>query len=131
MLSIGKDLIAKATSNIATFLKIAAGEEEYSFASDKIYDETQVNVLTNKKFLAQQIAQAEQQIESDRGNEKTNLNMASTSELLDYYTDQRCISYAYSERKKLFQTGWDSKLGDEYRVGYNQSLLKKTSEGRQ
>lgn len=126
MLSMGKtdmDIAEKAIENIKTFLKVATGEEEYKFACEKISKDLSKNILREKKFLQSTIESIDIECAEDDTKSKA-LNI----EHAENYTNQRSLNYAYSERKKLFQMGWDSKIGEEYRAGLTKESLNKLAE---
>ena len=111
MLSMGKtnlDIAEKAIENIKTFLQVATGEKEYKFASEQISEDLSKNILLDKKFLQTKIDEIDIECAKDDTRAKT-----LTLEHVENYSNQRSLNYAYSERKKLFQMGWDSKIGEE------------------
>ena len=126
MLSMGKtdmDIAEKAIENIKTFLKVATGEKEYKFASEQISEDLSKNILLDKKFLQTKIDEIDLECSKDETKTKT-----LTLEYTENYSNQRSLNYAYSERKKLFQMGWDSKIGEEYRAGLAKESLNKLQE---
>jgi hypothetical protein len=121
MLSTGKDISVteKAEENLKTFIKVATGEEEFKFASETISKDLGRNILTNRRFLQEKVTNADTKCKEDEICKKIN-----TLAHVELYTSQRSINYAYSERKKLFEAGWDSKLGEEYRAGLTDNTLE-------
>ena len=121
MLSTGKDMTVteKAEENLKTFIKVATGEEEFKFASETISEDLNSNILRNRRFLQEKVREADTKCKEDEICRKIN-----TLEHVEIYTSQRSINYAYSERKKLFEAGWDSKLGEEYRAGLIDNTLE-------
>ena len=125
MLSTGKDLdiAGKAEENLKTFMKIASGEQEFKFASQQISEDLGKNILLDRRFLQNKISEADLICKEDK--EKGKQHIIEHTEL---YNAQKSLNYAYSERKKLWEQGWDSKLGDEYRAGMTKSTLNTMSE---
>ncbi len=117
------DIADKAIENIKTFLKVATGEEEFSFACEKISADLQQNILLNKKFLKPKLDQIDSECANDANRSKDFV-----MEHIENYANQRSLNYAYSERKRLFQVGWDSKLGEEYRAGLTKNTINKLKE---
>ena len=118
MRSMGKKMVEKSMVIMDNMQKIAMGEEEYRSVCEQFFKDGGGNMLTDPKALKELLEETEQVCVEDKQEKTENY-----AEYIAAYTDQRDLNYAYSERKRLFQAGWDTKLGDEYRAGFTQETI--------
>ena len=105
MLSTGRsdlDIAGKAKENLEAFMKIASGEQEFKFASQQISEDLGRNILLDRRFLQSEVTEADLICKNDK--EKGKQHIIEHTEL---YAAQRSLNYVYSERKKLWEQGWD------------------------
>ena len=104
----------------------ASGNKESSFASEEAFKDSGINILKDKTWHQSTIDDLDEVCFKDDDSLTQNI-----AEFQEAYTLQRDMNYIYSERKKLFQSGLDTKIGDEYRGGLMANLYKEIGDAEQ
>ena len=120
MRSILKTITERCDANMQKILDYAAGLRENTFASEEAFIDEGCNVIKEKSWFQKVIDEFDEICFKDDDSLTQNI-----AEFIDSYTQQRDMNYVYSERLALFQKGYDTNLGDEYRAGLVQGTYKE------
>ena len=117
MWSIASKILDRSVESLLTLKKYIEGVSPSSFFMEKT------------KLPAGGLTWWEQEVSQKDDDAKTNVGFAKSVnfEFTEAYALQRDVNYLYSERKRLFETGLDSKLDNLYYAGYQASVAEKKS----
>ena len=121
MLSVLNDFVSRCKKNIEESLKYIRGTREFSFMMEESEE---------GKGPGQGLGWFESVVDEHDEELKKDLNGRSSKiiEVQEAYVLERDSNYAYSERKRLFQIGLDSRLATNYHGGTLATIEKKIEE---
>ena len=121
MLSVLNDFVSRCKKNIEESLKYIRGTREFAFMMEED---------AAGKGPAEGLTWFENTIDTHDDNLKKDINGKSSNiiEVQEAYVLERDANYAYSERKRLFQIGMDSRLATNYHGGTLATIEKKIEE---
>jgi hypothetical protein len=114
-MSIVSTILARSLETLANLKKYFEGNSSASF-----FMEVTKLPATGLNWFEKEIG-----VKDDQAKESEDFYRAVSLELAEAYTLQRDVNYLYSERKRLFQIGMDSKFDSSYYQGYIADLIAK------
>lgn len=121
MLSVLSDFVSRCKKNIEESLKYIRGTREFAFMMEEDAD---------GKGPGQGLTWFEDDIYNHDYALRMDINGKSSNiiEMQEAYVLERDANYAYSERKRLFQIGLDSRMSTNYHGGTLATMEKKLEE---
>jgi hypothetical protein len=121
MLSVLSDFVSRCKKNIEESLKYIRGTREFSFMMEE--DADGVGPGQGLSWFEKIIDTHDETLKKDINGRSSNV-----IEVQEAYVLERDANYAYSERKRLFQIGLDSRLATNYHGGTLATIEKKIEE---
>ena len=119
MLSVLSDFVSRCKANIDEALLYINGTREFSFMMEESPEVAQGGLTWFEKVIDEH---------DDTLKKDINGKSSNVIEVQEAYVLERDANYAYSERKRLFQMGLDSRLASNYHGGALATMEKKMEE---